>query len=92
MATLDTIRKKVRSREYEFTLPHFLQEMANDDLVSADIESAITDGRIRRRFSRDARGMRYEVVGPAMDGRQVAVVCRIKETGRLLLITVYAIG
>ena len=65
--------------------------MANDGLIFADIESVMFDGRIRRRFTRDPRGTRYEIVGPAIDGRQVAVICRIKATGKLLLITTYLV-
>jgi len=91
LAVIDTIRKKVQDQEYEFTFPHFFEEMANDGLFFADIESAISNGKIRRRFTRDPRGTRYEIVGPAIDGRQVAVICRIKTTGKLLLITTYLV-
>ena len=63
----------------------------NDDLTFADIEMAIGQGRIRRRFTRDRRGTRYEIVGPATDGRQLAVICRIKTTGKVLLITTYLV-
>ena len=91
MAVIDTIREKLREQEYEFTIPHFFEEMANDDLIFADMESAVAGGRVRRRFTRDPRGTRYEVVGPATDGRQVATICRIKETGRLLFITAYVL-
>ncbi len=65
--------------------------MVNDDLIFADIEAAVANGRIRRRFTRDPRGTRYEITGPATDGRQVAVICRIKETGKLLYITTYVL-
>jgi hypothetical protein len=91
LAVIDIIREKVREREYEFAIPHFFEEMANDDLIFADVESAVAGGRIRRRFTRDPRGTRYEVVGPTTDGRQVATICRIKETGRLLFITAYVL-
>lgn len=91
MAVIDTIREKVRNQEYEFTIPHFFEEMANDDLIFADIEMAIANGGIRRRFTRDPRGTRYEIVGPTTDGRQVAVICRIKATGKLLFITTYLV-
>jgi hypothetical protein len=66
--------------------------MANDDLIFADIELAIANGRIRRRFTRDPRGTRYEIVGPTTDGRRVAVICRVKATGKLLFITTYLVG
>ncbi|HXI22461.1 MAG TPA: hypothetical protein VNG71_01195 [Pyrinomonadaceae bacterium] len=52
----------------------------------------IATGRVRRRFTRDPRGTRYEVVGIATDEREVAVICRIKETGKLLFITTYALN
>jgi hypothetical protein len=89
LALIDTIRRKIRDQEFAF--PHFFEEMGNDDLMFADIESAVFKGRIRRRFTSDLRGVRYEIVGPAMDGRHVAVVCRIKATGKLLLITTYLV-
>ena len=88
---IDSIREKLVRGQYEVTLPHFIEEMAEDDLIFADIEKAVAKGKVRRRFSRDPRGTRYEVVGPATDGRQIAVVCRIKSTGKLLLITTYAV-
>ena len=91
MAIIDVIREKLRNQEYEFALPHFFEELANDNLIFADIEMAIANGQINRKFTRDPRGTRYEVVGPAADGRKIAVICRIKSTGKLLLITTYAL-
>jgi hypothetical protein len=91
LAVIDTIREKLRKQEYEFTIPHFFEQMAEDDLILADVELAIANGRIRRKFTRDPRGTRYEIVGPATDGRKIAVICRIKSTGKLLLITTYAL-
>jgi hypothetical protein len=85
------IREKIAKQEYEFTIPHFFEEMADDDISFADIEIAIANGRIRRKFTRDPRGIRYEVVGPTKDGREIAIICRIKNTGKLLLITAYAL-
>jgi len=89
--TRSRIREKVANKEYEFAIPHFFEEMADDHLTLADIERAIANGRIRRRFTRDPRGTRYEVVGHATDGREIAVICRIKSTGKLLFITTYAL-
>lgn len=91
MAIIHTIREKIRKQEYEFTIPHFFEEMANDNLTFADIEMAIYKGRVNRKFTRDPRGTRYEVIGSAVDGREIAIICRIKNTGKLLLITIYAL-
>lgn len=89
MAIIHKIREKVTNGKYEFTLPHFFEEMADDDLIFPDIEMVVANGRIRRTFTSDPRGIRYEVVGPAIDGRQIGIICRIKNTGKLLFITVY---
>lgn len=85
------IRAKVEAQEYEFTIPHFFEEMANDDLIFADVEAAIANGRIRRVFTDDPHGTRYEIEGEATDGRTIAVICRIKETGKLLFITTWEV-
>ncbi len=91
MATIDVIRQMVADGAYEFTIPHFFEEMADDNLVFPDIEMALAHGHIRRRFTRDPRGTRYEVVGPTTDDREIAVICRIKTTGKLLFITTFAL-
>jgi hypothetical protein len=46
LAIIHTIREKIRKQEYEFTIPHFFEEMANDNLTFADIEMAIYKGRV----------------------------------------------
>ncbi len=91
MAIIQRIRKKVEKQEYEFTIPHFFEEMADDNLIFTDIEMAIGKGRIRRKFRRDPRGTRYEVVGPTTNGRKIGIICRIKSTGKLLFITTYVL-
>lgn len=88
---INLIRAKVAAQEFEFTIPHFFEEMANDDLIFADVEAAIANGHIRRVFTDDPRGTRYEIEGGATDGRIIAVICRIKETGNLLFITTWKI-
>jgi len=90
--TIHIIREKIVKQEYEFTIPHFFEEMADDNIIFADIEMAISNGRIKRKFTRDPRGTRYEIVGSTKDGREIAIICRIKNTGELLLITTYALA
>jgi Domain of unknown function (DUF4258) len=88
---IQLIREKVRNQGYEFVIPHFFEEMANDDLAFEDIENAIMNGAINRVFKDDPRGARYEIVGTIADDRTVAVICRIKETGKLLFITTWEV-
>lgn len=91
MAIIHRIRNKVEEQDYEFTIPHFFEEMADDNLTFADVQMAITKGRINRKLTRDPRGTRYEVIGPARDGRMIGIIYRIKSTGKLLFITTYAL-
>ena len=91
MKTIQRIRKRFTNKEYEFTIPHFFEEMADDDLELSDIENAIKTGRINRKFTNEPRGTRYEIVGRSCDEREIAVICRIKSTGKLLFITTYAL-
>jgi hypothetical protein len=91
LAIIHRIREKVEKQDFEFTIPHFFEEMANDNLAFADVQMAIAKGRINRKFTRDPRGTRYEVIGPARDGRMIGIICRIKSTGKLLFITTYAL-
>jgi hypothetical protein len=65
--------------------------MSNDELIAIDVENAILTGKVTKRFKRDERGVRYEVIGESCDGRPVAVVCRIISTGWLRIITVFAL-
>jgi hypothetical protein len=53
----------MRDGDCEFAVPHFFEEMANDDLIFADIETVIANGKVNRRFTRDLRGARYEIIG-----------------------------
>jgi uncharacterized DUF497 family protein len=91
LATIQTIRKKLALREYELAIPHFFEEMANDNLSFDDIQMAINNGVINRKFTREPRGTRYEVVGKTKSGREIAIICRVKSTGKILLITTYAL-
>ena len=65
--------------------------MADDRLERKDIENVILRGRVDKKMTRDMRGTRYRIAGPAEDGRLVHVVCRFKEAEGLIIITVYAV-
>ncbi len=55
MAIIHEIRGKIAKQGYEFAIPHFFEEMADDNLTFADIEMAINNGRIHRKFTRDPK-------------------------------------
>jgi hypothetical protein len=90
MATLQRIRQKIIDRHY-YLSSHAEEEMLDDDLERSDVENAILKGKIEKKMSEDTRGTRYRMEGPAIDGRLIHVICRLKEDSNLIIITVYAL-
>jgi len=88
MGTIQRIRQKIIDRDY-YLSSHAEDEMLDDKLERLDID-AILKGRIEKKLTADIRGIRYRIEGPAIDGRQISVVCRFKEDGNLVKITAYA--
>jgi hypothetical protein len=68
MRAIDRLRRAVREQRYRISA-HANEEMSDDGLEAGDIENIIFTGKIMRRFTRDQRGTRYEIVGMALDGR-----------------------
>lgn len=65
---------------------HADDEALDDDFDIYDVENGILTGKIRHTWP---KGGRYEVVGKALDGRDIGIVCRITQTGKVRVITVY---
>lgn len=85
MSKIRRIKELVRNGLY------YLTEHADDEAMAEgfdiyDIEYGILTGRIRRTWPREGK---YEVVGSALDRRPIGIVCRITQTGKVRVITVY---
>ncbi len=70
---------------------YYLTEHADDEAMAEgfdiyDIEYGILTGKIRRTWPREGK---CEVVGLALDRRPIGIVCRITQTGKVRVITVY---
>jgi hypothetical protein len=89
MRALQNMRQAIREQRYRIS-SHANEEMSEDGLVAADVESIVLTGEIAQRFTHDPRGTRYEVLGDATDGRRAYVVCRFLPSTALLIITAYA--
>ena len=89
MTVLTRIRAAVRDGRYEVT-DHAKQEAEADEFDPTDVRHAVLEGELVRRYTRDPRGARYKLFGPALDGRMMYVVCRFNEFGDLRILTVYA--
>lgn len=91
MSTIKRIRQKIVNREY-YLSSHAEDEMQDDKIERADVENAILNGRIDKKLTEDIRGTRYKIEGSAKDGRLINIVCRFKENGNLIIITIYALA
>lgn len=85
MSKIKQIRELVRNGLYYLT-EHADDDAAADDFDIYDIEYGILTGRIRRTWPREGK---FEIIGSALDGRPMGVVCRITQTRKVRVITVY---
>jgi len=85
LSKIGEIRTLVRNGLYYLT-EHADEEAMAENFDIYDIEYGILTGKIRRTWPREGK---YEVVSSALDGRPIGVVCRITQTGKVRVITVY---
>lgn len=86
---LRRIRQAIHAQKYRIS-SHANDEMADDLLMSEDIERIILTGTVMCEFQDDPRGTRYEVRGETLDRRYAYVVSRFLYSDVLLIITAYA--
>lgn len=85
---LTIIRTAIAHGRY-LTTDHADVGMETDDLTILAVEYAIAHGKIRKRETDDPRGVRWEIVGPAEDGREVGIIVRMMQLDSVLIVTVY---
>ena len=85
MSRIGEIQSLVRSGLY-YLSEHADHEAAADGFDIYDVEQAIATGKIRRSWPKEGK---YEVVGTALDGRPIGIVCRTTNTRKVRVITVY---
>jgi aspartate 1-decarboxylase len=88
---LERIQQLVREWRYEVT-DHAWDEMAEDNLLLADVETAILTGEIVREDKGDPRGTVYVIHGVGTD-RQTAVgaAVRFNQRENTVIITAYKV-
>ncbi len=85
MSNLSQIQMLVRNGLYYLT-EHADEEAMNDEFDVYDVENGILTGKARKSWPETGK---IEIVGQAIDGRPIGVVCRITQTGKVRVITVY---
>jgi len=85
LSTIKQIQALVRNGLYYLT-EHAYVEADEDDLDIYDVEQGVLTGKVRKRWKREGK---YEIVGSAIDGRPIGIVCRLTISGKVRVITVY---
>ena len=75
----------VRNGMYYLT-EHALNEAIEDGFDVYDVEYGILNSKIRKTWRREGK---HELIGSALDGRPIGIVCRITLSGKVRVITVY---
>ena len=87
MREIEWIQERVRKGEYYFSR-HGDQERQNDNLTIAEVEEALSTGRILEKYEDTGRGESCPIAGFTHTGKPILVVCG--ERGNwLVLITIY---
>lgn len=85
MDVLEQIQALVRNGLYYLT-EHADVKAADDEFDVYDVEYGILTGKIRKIWAQEGK---YEIVGRALDGRPIGVVCRITRMSKVRVITAY---
>jgi hypothetical protein len=85
LSKIKQIHALVRNGLY-YLIEHAYEEAVEDDFDIYDVEKGILTGKIRRSWPREGK---YELIGSALDGRSIGVVCRVTTSGKVRIITVY---
>ena len=87
--TLGRFRSLFRSGKYLLSI-HALEEMAEDDVLTEDVENAILTGSIvERQIDRATRERKYVFIGRDLAGDPVRLAAKIGAAGKAVVITVY---
>lgn len=88
---LENIQEKIVQQQYVMTI-HADEEMDDDNLTISDIEQAILTGEIIGQQKDKATAERkYRIRGYSTDGNLVEVIVKIGLSGKVIIITVYAL-
>ncbi len=88
---LENIQQKILQQQYVMTI-HADEEMDDDNLMLDDVEQAILTGEIlERQKDRSTAERKYRIRGYSTDGNLVEVIVKLGLSGKVIIITVYAV-
>jgi len=65
---------------------HADNEAQADNFDIYDVENGILSGKVRKTWPKEGK---FEIIGQALDGRPIGVVCRLAPGNKVRVITVY---
>jgi hypothetical protein len=87
---IGVFRRKVALGHYELT-GHAKDEMEQDQFTIQDIKAGIYSGRVVVTQQHGRGNRKFVVHGVSSDGRGIAMICRLTQSGILRVITVFEI-
>ena len=88
---LRRMRDLVLDQQYVMTY-HARQEMNEDGLSVFDVEQGIITGEVvERQRDRVTGGWKYRILGETIEGDSMELVARFSFSGRVVVLTVYAL-
>jgi Domain of unknown function (DUF4258) len=88
---LQEFRRKIRQQAYIVTI-HADEEMDDDCLAIADVETCILEGEILERQRDTTTGeSKYRIRGYSLDGLPMETIAKLGASGKIIIITVYAL-
>lgn len=85
MSIISQIQALVRNGLYYLT-EHADEGVQDEGLDIYDVEHSILTGKVRRTWPSEGK---YEIVEKTLDGQSIGIVCRITQTNKVRVITVY---
>ena len=85
MSIIKQIQILVQNGLYYLT-EHAEYEANIDGFNIYDIEAALMSGKVRRTWPKENK---YEVIGHSFDNKIIGVICRITQSNKVRIITVY---
>lgn len=91
LSTINQLRKLIRTLNYVVST-HAVEELEDDNLSILDLENIILTGQItERQRDTQTRETKYVISGITLDQSHAQAVVKIGFSGKLIIITVYAL-
>ena len=91
LVSIAHLRQLIRTLSY-IVSTHAADELEDDNLSILDLENVVLTGQItERQRDRITRETKYLIQGNTLDGNAAEVVAKVGHTGRLYVITIYAV-